>query len=258
MGNDMPGRVNILGVGISAVNLPMTIRQMGSWIEKGARNYVNICTVHTVMECQRNTELRSIVNRSGLSTPDGMPLVWICRLSEYKDVSQVCGSDVMQHFCEYSITKGYRHYFYGGEREVAKNLAIEMQARYPGLKVVGNHTPPFRPIGTMEESVVIEKINSAKPDVIWVGLGTPKQDFWVAQHRSLLDAAILVAVGAAFDFHTGRIPRAPNWMQRYGLEWLFRFWQDPRRLWYRYLVYNPLFMLLLLGQVSGIRHYYLE
>lgn len=250
-----PARINILGVGISTINLSQAVKQIAAWIESNSHRYLNVCTVHTVMECFRNKDLRKIVNENGLATPDGMPLVWLCHFHGYSEVTRVYGPDLVLAFCDYSIRKGYRHYFYGGSDGAAQELKKNLERRYPGLNVVGTYSPPFRPVGTMEEQPVIEAINALRPDVVWVGLGTPKQDFWVAQHRPLLSAPVLVAVGAAFDFHTGRVPQAPVWMQRHGLEWLFRFMQEPRRLWKRYLVNNPLFVYLITLQLIGLKKY---
>jgi N-acetylglucosaminyldiphosphoundecaprenol N-acetyl-beta-D-mannosaminyltransferase len=207
------------------------------------------------MECYRNTALRNIVNKSGIATPDGMPLVWLSRYLGQKQVNRVYGPDLMLAFCEYSVARGYRHFFYGGAPGVAQELATALKARYPGVQVTGTYAPPFRAVGSMEESSVIESINSANPDVVWVGLGTPKQDCWVAQHRPLLNAPILVAVGAAFDFLTGRVSQAPIFMQHSGLEWLYRLMKEPRRLAYRYLIYNPLFLMLVFMQLSRLRRY---
>jgi N-acetylglucosaminyldiphosphoundecaprenol N-acetyl-beta-D-mannosaminyltransferase len=161
----------------------------------------------------------------------------------------------MLAFCKYSEAKGYRHFFYGGSQGVAQDLADELKRRFPNLKIAGTHAPPFRKTGDMEVSSVIESINASGADIIWVGLGTPKQDLWIAQHRHLLKAPVLAAVGAAFDFHTGRSPQAPYWMQRSGLEWLFRLINEPRRLAFRYLVYNPIFILLVIMQLTGLRKY---
>ena len=249
-------RVNILGVKINAIDLSKAVGEMTSWIDSKSRHYVNICTVHTVMECNQDPTLRNIVNNSGISTSDGMPLVWLCRYHGYSRVKRVYGPDLMLAFCKYSVARGYRHFFYGGAPSTAKKLADELEQRYPGLHVAGNHSPPYRAVGEMEESSVIESINSTNPDVVWVGLGTPKQDFWVAQHRHLLNAPILVAVGAAFDILTGNIPQAPDWMQHCGLEWLFRLIKEPRRLAFRYLVYNPIFILLVFLQLTGLRKYH--
>jgi N-acetylglucosaminyldiphosphoundecaprenol N-acetyl-beta-D-mannosaminyltransferase len=172
--NNAPERVNILGVGISAITPEGAVRQMSAWIEAKDYKYINVCTVHTVMECQRNPNLRDIVNRSGLATPDGMPLVWFCRCHGKKNVTRVYGPDLMLSFCEFSAIKGYRHFFYGGQPGVAQLLVNVLKKNYPRLQVAGAYSPPFRPTGTLEEPEVIKEINDARPDVVWVGLGTPK------------------------------------------------------------------------------------
>jgi N-acetylglucosaminyldiphosphoundecaprenol N-acetyl-beta-D-mannosaminyltransferase len=253
--NEELRRVNILGVGVSALALLNASRQIGSWVEARQEYYVNVCTVHTVMECQRDPELKKIVNRSGIATPDGMPLVWLCHYYGAKNVTRVYGPDLLLSVCADSTTKGYRHFFYGGAPGVANALAERLKQQFPEMIVAGAYSPPVLAVGQIERPKTISTINEANPDIVWVGLGTPKQDFWVARHRPLLNAPVLVAVGAAFDFLTGRIPQAPPWMQRNGLEWLFRLATEPRRLAYRYLVYNPLFILYILAQISGLRRF---
>lgn len=248
-------RVNILGVAISAICLDEATRMISKWIESGDRNYVNVCTVHTIMECQKNLELKRIVNRSGLSTPDGMPLVWLCHYYGKRNVTRVYGPDLLVSACARSKGEGHRHFFYGGAPGVAEVLAQRLKRRFPGLIVAGAHSPPILAIGELEKPGIIDMINGSNADIVWVGLGTPKQDYWVAQHRSLLKAPVLIAVGAAFDFLTGRLRQAPPWMQRRGLEWLFRLAKEPRRLAFRYMVYNPLFILYTLAQISGLRRY---
>lgn len=248
-------RVNILGVGISAVNLQQAVEEIDRWIANRAPQYVNVCAVHTVMECQRDPRLRRIVNASGLSTPDGMPLVWLSALSGHKHVSRVYGPDLMLAVCERAQATGRRQFFYGGAPGVADRLVRNLKARYPRLEIAGTHAPPYRLADAEEDREVLDRINAAAPDIIWVGLGTPKQDYWVARHRALLDAPVLIAVGAAFDFHAGLLPQAPGWMQRIGLEWLFRLVQEPRRLAFRYLVYNPWFVLKVALQFAGLRRY---
>jgi len=248
-------RVNILGVGVSVLTLLNASRQIGSWVESRQNNCVNVCTVHTIMECQKAPELKRIVNRSGMATPDGMPLVWLCHYFGAKNVTRVYGPDLLLAVCAESIAKGYRHYFYGGAPGIPSALAENLTQRFPDLIVAGAYSPPILAVGQLEEPGTIDMINRANPDIVWVGLGTPKQDYWVARHRDLLNAPVLIAVGAAFDFLTGRIPQAPSWMQRNGLEWLFRLSKEPRRLAYRYLVYNPLFILYILAQISGLRRY---
>jgi N-acetylglucosaminyldiphosphoundecaprenol N-acetyl-beta-D-mannosaminyltransferase len=248
-------RTNILGVGISAIALPDAIQQIHRWVTLPKRHYVNVCTVHTVMECQKRPELKRIVNRSGMATPDGMPLVWLCHYFGAKNATRVYGPDLLLAVCADSTAKGYRHYLYGGAPGIAAALAKTLEQRFPGLMVAGTYSPPMLAVGQLEEPGTIDMINRANPDIVWVGLGTPKQDYWVARHRKLLNAPVLIAVGAAFDFLTGRIPQAPSWMQRNGLEWLYRLSKEPRRLAYRYLVYNPLFVLCILAQITGRRRY---
>lgn len=251
-------RVNILGVAISAIDLNQAVQQVQAWIESGTREYINVCTSHTVMECYRNPHLQRLVNGSGMATPDGMPLVWLSRIYGYDRADRVYGPDLMLALCECSVDAGYRHFFYGGAPGVADELAANLSNRFPGLQVAGTYSPPFRAADAPEEAEVLERINAARPHIVWVGLGTPKQDFWIARHRPLLDAPVLVAVGAAFDFHAGRLAQAPRWMQRSGLEWLFRMLQEPRRLTPRYMVNNPLFIGHVLLQLTGLRRYPLE
>jgi len=251
-------RVNILGVGISAVNLQQVVRAIEEWIAARDPQYVNVCTVHGVMESQRDPRLRRIINASGLSTPDGMPLVWLSLAHGYREADRVYGPDLMLALCDQGQSTGMRHFFYGGAPGVADLLAKNLQARYPALIVAGIHSPPYRPVDADEDSDVIDAINAAAPDIVWVGLGTPKQDFWVARHRPRLSAPVLIAVGAAFDFHAGLLKQAPRWMQRSGLEWLFRLLHEPRRLAFRYLVYNPLFVWKVALQSLGVRRYRMD
>jgi N-acetylglucosaminyldiphosphoundecaprenol N-acetyl-beta-D-mannosaminyltransferase len=251
-------RVNVLGVGISAINLTQAVDRIERWIESRERQYVNVCTVHTVMECQNSSRLRAIVNGSGMSTPDGMPLVWLSKLHGHREAGRVYGPDLMLAVCDRGRSKRIRHYFYGGAPGVAKLLGERLQARFPGLEVAGTYSPPFRPAHVEEDRAVLDNIDAATPDVVWVGLGTPKQDYWLGRHRSLLRAPVLIAVGAAFDFHAGLVKQAPGWVQRNGLEWLFRLIQEPRRLAYRYLVYNPLFAFRIALQLARLRTYPLQ
>lgn len=258
MGVIVTPKVNILGIGISTITMNDALKQIETWIDNRDRLYVSVCTVHTVMECQKSEAMRQAINGAGMATPDGMPLVWLGKLQSSHPVNRVYGPDLMLALCELSAQKGYTQYFYGGAEGVSEKLSQTLSRRYPALKVVGAYSPPFRPLTDAEDQQIIHQINQANPDIIWVGLGTPKQDLWMASHRNLLDAAVIIAVGAAFDFHTGRIPQAPSWMQQVGLEWLYRLVQEPKRLWYRYLVYNPLFVLNVLAQLLGIRRYTLE
>jgi N-acetylglucosaminyldiphosphoundecaprenol N-acetyl-beta-D-mannosaminyltransferase len=248
-------RVNILGVGINAIIMPQVLSQISAWIENRARVYVCACTVHTVMECRGDEAVRRAVNGAGLAVPDGMPLVWLAEIKGHRPVSRIYGPDLMLALCRLSLERGYAHYFYGGAAGVPQLLAEKLQTRFPGLKVAGTYSPPFHALTPTEETPLIKQINQAKADIIWVGLGTPKQDLWMAAYRARLTAPVLIGVGAAFDFHSGRLRQAPPWMQRSGLEWLFRLSQEPNRLWRRYLIYNPLFVCLVLAQVVGLKRY---
>lgn len=246
-------RTNVLGVGVSAIDIPMAVAAMERWIAAGAREYVCVSGAHGVMECQRDEELRAIHNRAGMVTPDGMPLVWLSRLHGARHASRVYGPDLMLAFCERSVKKGYRHFFYGGADGVPERLAECLKARFPDLNVVGTYSPPFRALTADEECAIVEHINAARPDVVWVGLSTPKQERWMAANRGRLTAPVLMGVGAAFDFHAGLKPQAPLWMQRNGLEWLFRLATEPRRLWRRYAYIVPMFLLLVMLQELGLR-----
>ena len=248
-------RINVLGVCISAINMDVALGKIMEWLEHTDRQYVSVCTVHTVMECQQDVMMRRAINGAGMATPDGMPLVWLGNLLAREKVSRVYGPDLLLALCELSAERGYSQYFYGGAPGVPEALARNLQDRYPDLQVAGAFSPPFRPLTDTEDAEIVDRINQAAPDIIWVGLGTPKQDLWMASHRERLFAPVMIAVGAAFDFHTGRIPQAPKWMQKSGLEWFFRLTKEPKRLWRRYLIYNPLFIFSLLMQLLGLRKY---
>ena len=254
----LPPRANILGVGISAINPDQTLAILEDWIARRDPHYVCVSTVHGVMECQKSPSLRRLFNASGLTTPDGMPLVWISRLQGFRHVRRVYGPDLMLAVCEQSISKGYRHYFYGGRAGVAEELKVNLERRFSGLQVVGTYSPSFHPLTPDEDREVVQRIRATRPDIVWVGMSTPKQDIWSAQHADQLGAPVVIGVGAAFDFLSGRKRQAPRWMQQSGLEWLFRLLQEPRRLWRRYLIYNPVFVVKILAQWLGLRRYTLD
>lgn len=243
-----PPRVDILGVRVSAVDIPTTLDTVAAWIGTDARQYICVTGVHGVMESQGDDDLRAIHNRSGLTVPDGVPLVWLGRLAGASGMRRVCGPDLTPELCRLAARHGWSSFFYGGGPGVAERLADELGRRFPGLKVAGTLTPPFRPLTEKEKEEVTELINKTSPDIVWVGLSTPKQERWMDDFRSRLDAPVLIGVGAVFDFFTGGIRRAPSWMQKTGLEWLFRLGQEPRRLWRRYLRNNPRFLLKVLGR----------
>lgn len=236
-------RVDVLGVGVSAINPSMALAEIERWVDEGERQYVCVTGVHGVMESQRDPELLRIHNDSGLTTPDGMPMVWSGRRAGAGWMERVYGPDLMLAVCERGVDRGWTHFFYGGAEGVPELLAEKLTARFPGLEVVGTYSPPFRPLTEEEEAEVASLIEAAAPTFVWVGLSTPKQERWMAAFRSRLSAPAILGVGAAFDMHAGRLPQAPRWMQRSGLEWLYRLIKEPRRLWRRYFRNNPAFML---------------
>ncbi len=252
---DTPERVNVLGVGVSAITMADALAMIDRWIATGTHRYVCVTGVHGVMESQADPELRDIHNRAGLVTPDGMPLVWLSRLRGHRHVERVYGPDLMLALCAVSVSKHYRHFFYGGAAGVPERLAMRLQERFPELEVAGTWSPPFGETTPAEERSTIERINALNPDIVWVGLSTPKQERWMARHVGHLGATTLIGVGAAFDFHAGLKRQAPRWMQRSGLEWLFRLGTEPRRLWRRYLMNNPRFVARVLLQTMGVVRY---
>lgn len=221
--------------------------------EGGKYLRVHFCTAHTLVEASDSSELRSALNTADVVATDGVPLVWLGRLQGHR-LERVCGPDVMLAVASRGREHGYRHYFYGGAEGVPERLATRLRAMNPGLEVVGAYSPPFRPLTAEEDAAVIERINAAAADYLWVGLGSPKQELWLAEHAGKLNVPVTLAVGAAFDFHSGRVRRAPAWMQRMGLEWLYRLVKEPRRLGRRYTVTNTKFVLLLVRDaVSDMR-----
>jgi N-acetylglucosaminyldiphosphoundecaprenol N-acetyl-beta-D-mannosaminyltransferase len=250
-------RVNILGVGISPVNPALALDAIRGWVVERAPIYVCVAAVHSILECRRDEVLRRILNASGMTTPDGMPLVWLTRLAGYSHVRRVYGPDLMLAVCQDGLEHGHRHFLYGGGPGIAEQLAESLMQRFPALRIAGTGTPPFRHESVQESQAVDRAINESQADILWVGLGTGKQERWMAEHRASLDTPVMIGVGAAFDFLSGRKPQAPIWMQRSGLEWLFRLATEPRRLWRRYTEY-PLFLALLLAQWLRLKHFDIE
>ncbi|HEY3761420.1 MAG TPA: WecB/TagA/CpsF family glycosyltransferase [Verrucomicrobiae bacterium] len=254
----MTKRVNVLGVGISVLNLQLALDEIAEAVRARRKGYISITGVHGVMEAQSSEAFRTILNRSFLCTPDGMPMVWMGKIHGHKEMRRVYGPDLMLDVCAWGEKNGCRHFFYGGAPGVADLLAEKLKARFPKMEVVGTYTPPFRPLNTDEEKQLTEMVRAAKPDILWVGLSTPRQERFAAEYLSKLDATLIIAVGAAFDFHSGRVKQAPRWMQRTGLEWFYRLCQEPRRLAKRYFRNNPLFILKIIGQLTGLKKYSLE
>jgi N-acetylglucosaminyldiphosphoundecaprenol N-acetyl-beta-D-mannosaminyltransferase len=238
-----PASVEILGVPLALTDYERTIEWMDATIATGQRGYICVAAVHTVMVCQEDPELRAAVLGSDLTVPDGQPLVWAMNALGHDLSSRVYGPDLMARYCERAALTGARMFLYGGRNQGALvQLALNLRTRYPGLNIVGGYAPPFRALTGEEEDFVLNEINRSQADVVWVGIGVPKQEKWMAAMRDRLRAPVLVGVGAAFDFHAGLVSQAPRWMQSMGLEWAYRLRQEPGRLWRRYLRYNPRFV----------------
>ncbi|MGH9743957.1 MAG: WecB/TagA/CpsF family glycosyltransferase [Candidatus Acidiferrum sp.] len=246
----------VLGVRVDAVQIPNVISRMNRWIaERAACRYIAVTDMHSLMQAQHSASFKKILGQAALVVPDGYPLVWLGRRKGFPLRRRVYGPELMERFCEAAVANGCRHFFYGGASGVAQDLAARLSARYPGLRIVGTHCPPFRPLTQEEDDEIVSMINAAQPDVIWVGLGAPKQEVWMFEHQSRLKAPALVGVGAAFDFHTGRVAQAPPWMREHGLEWFFRLSREPTRLWRRYLIYGTQFIALLLLEALGLKKF---
>jgi N-acetylglucosaminyldiphosphoundecaprenol N-acetyl-beta-D-mannosaminyltransferase len=239
-------RFDVLGVHLSAVDMDGALAEITRWIDEAHRHYVCVTGVHGVMEAQRDDALRLIHNRSGLTTPDGMPMVWAGRYAGFSDVKRVYGPDLMLALSERAAQRGWSCYLYGGKEGVADLTAAHLTTAFPGLTVAGTFSPPFRQLTEVEDAAIVDRINASKADIVWVGLSTPKQERWMADHLHKLTAPVLIGVGAAFDIHAGAVRQAPLWMQRSGLEWLFRMGTEPRRLAGRYLTNNPRFVMRVL------------
>ena len=254
-GLGLDSKVNILGVGITPVNLAQAVATLEKWRDERRREYVCCTSVHGLVEAERDPEVRRALNGAGMATEDGMPLVWWCRRAGFPEASRVYGYDLLDAMCRLGVQLGYRHYFYGGSPRVVEQLVARLTRRYPGLIVAGYRSPSFRSLSAEEDAADVAAINETRPDFVWVGLGMPKQEKWMASHVGRINATALIGVGAAFDFHAGTKPQAPLWMQRSGVEWLFRLITEPRRLASRYSLIIPMFMVRAFQQLSGWKSY---
>ena len=233
----------MLGTALALTDYDGALDWMDAAVEDGRGGYVCVAPTHTVVASHDDPELRAAVRGAGLTVPDGQPLVWALNLLGHPLSDRVYGPDLMDKACARAVRTGRRMYLYGGRSEPALlQLTRNLELRHPGLQIAGGYTPPFRPLTAEEEETVVADIRRSGAEIVWVGIGVPKQEKWMARMSERLDGCVLVGVGAAFDFHAGLIPQAPPRMQRLGLEWLFRLVHEPRRLWRRYLRYNPRFV----------------
>lgn len=233
---------NILGVNIAAINMDWLLNFTHINIGRLSGDYMCVSNVHTTVTAYENSEYCVVQNGGILAIPDGGPLSSLGRRRGYKDMSRTTGPDYLKAILSASQEKGYKHFFYGSTNETLDKLRVEINKKYPEAKIVGMYSPPFRPMTEEEDLQIIEVINNVKPDFIWIGLGAPKQEQWMANHQGKVHG-FMIGVGAAFDYLAGNIQRAPEWMQKNNLEWLYRLMQDPARLFKRYLVTNSKFLL---------------
>jgi N-acetylglucosaminyldiphosphoundecaprenol N-acetyl-beta-D-mannosaminyltransferase len=248
-------RANVLGVGVHAIDLPSAASIIESAIQGGRKGYVCVTSVHGVMEAQRDPQFRDILNHALLVTPDGMPTVWVGRLQGNSTMKRVFGPDLMLEVCRRSVGTGIRHFLYGGNPAIADELAERLRHWFPGITLVGTFTPPFRPLEPSERLALESRMETTLPDIVWVGLSTPKQERFMAANFRRFPCKIMIGVGAAFDLLTGHVKDAPKWIKDAGLQWAHRLWQEPERLWKRYLVNNSAFLAALSLQLTGLRRY---
>ena len=239
---DKSQRVDVLGVGISALNLESAKRTILERLKRREKGYICVTGVHGVIEAQDDSKFRNILNQSFLTTPDGMPMVWISWLRKHHEVDRVYGPDLMLEMAQATQDGKYTHFLYGGRPGIAELLQKRLEERYPGIRIVGTYTPPFGPLSSEQEGELRERFQRLKPDMTWVGLSTPKQERFMSDYLSRLDTTVMCGVGAAFDFHSKVVKQAPRWIQRSGFEWLYRTFQEPRRLFFRYLRNNTRFL----------------
>jgi N-acetylglucosaminyldiphosphoundecaprenol N-acetyl-beta-D-mannosaminyltransferase len=248
------GRYSVLGVHVDAVQIPDVINQMERWITgRSTTRFIAVTGMHGIVEAQHDTSFKEILKEADLIVPDGMPLVWFGRKRGYPLERRVYGPELTESFFCVTKTK-YRHFFYGGVPGVAQKLA-DLLHNQSGAFIAGTYTPPFRPLSSREDDEIVKLINQAAPDVVWVGLSTPKQERWMFEHRKLLCAPVLIGIGAAFDLLTGSVKQAPLWMREHGLEWLFRLQQEPQRLWRRYLIYGSEFVWKISLEALGLKRF---
>jgi N-acetylglucosaminyldiphosphoundecaprenol N-acetyl-beta-D-mannosaminyltransferase len=241
---------------VSALNLRAATNAALDAVRLRRKGYVCVTGVHGIIEAQDSAEFRAILNGAFLNTTDGMPLVWLAKhYCADTDISRVYGPDLMRSIFAATEPLPVTHFLYGGADGVAEQLKAALLRKFPNAKIVGTHCPPFRPLTLTEKAELTATVSALKPDIIWVGLSTPKQERFMAEYLPKLDTTLMLGVGAAFDFYSGKVPQAPRWMQRSGLEWLFRLCVEPRRLWKRYLLNNPRFLCKIIPQLLGLKKY---
>ncbi len=227
---------------IDALSWGETLTRIAGWSKARESRYICICNVHSAVTASQDAEFKRVVNQADMATPDGMPVAWMLRRQGYFDQERINGPDLMWKYCEQAMRSGEAVYFYGSTNETLQLLSAKLRTAFPELRFGGFYSPPFGTISAAEDESIVATINDSGAGVVFIGLGCPKQEKWMAAHRNRIHA-VMIGVGAAFDYHAGTVQRAPLWMQRCGLEWLHRLCSEPRRLWKRYLVTNTLFII---------------
>jgi N-acetylglucosaminyldiphosphoundecaprenol N-acetyl-beta-D-mannosaminyltransferase len=243
---------SVLGIQISTTSYVEVVNCCERWVEEARASslgdmtsvgrYVCVTSVHGIMTARSDPGFRQILNSADIATPDGMPVVWALRSFGHRSQSRVYGPTLMLELCENAVKRGHRVFLYGGRPESLAALSRELAARFPNLQIVGTYSPPFRELTPNEDAAIVSAIQESAADLVFVGISTPKQEKWMAAHKTRLSGVVMLGVGAAFDFHAGRIRQAPPWMQKHGLEWFYRLMMEPQRLWRRYLLETPLFL----------------
>jgi N-acetylglucosaminyldiphosphoundecaprenol N-acetyl-beta-D-mannosaminyltransferase len=240
----------VLDTPIGLLTMPGAVQTVTRWLKDGGRcRLVTFANVHMVVEARLKPQFGAILHQTDLNCPDGIPLTWVGTALYGDNVEQVSGPDFMSSLCKKTVAQGYRHFFYGGHEGVANKAANELVRRFPGIRIAGVYSPPFRQLTEAEDQDICQQINESGADIVWVGLGCPKQEKWIVEHRDLLNAKVILAVGQAFDIVAGVRPRAPKLLRRLGMEWAYRLVQEPRRLWKRYLFTNALFAVWMLQRL---------
>jgi N-acetylglucosaminyldiphosphoundecaprenol N-acetyl-beta-D-mannosaminyltransferase len=245
---ERPRKRLLTGVQISTTSYDEVVDFCKRWLDdrqsgiSRVARYICVTSVHGIITARDNAEFREILNGADIATPDGMPIVWALRSLGVKHQERVYGPDLMLRICESAAKLGHRVFLYGGHEDSLEKLRLHLQQRFSALRIAGSWSPPFRPLTPEEENSVVSRIRASQAGLILVGISTPKQEYWMYRHRDCFPGAVMIGVGAAFDFHAGRVRQAPRWIQRNGLEWLFRLVMDPVRLWRRYLLVTPRFL----------------
>lgn len=232
---------SVIGVPIDSVTWSQALARISAWAAAKQSRYICICNVHSVVNARQDDLFAKVIRDADMATPDGAPVAWLIRRIGGPRQERINGPDLMWHYCAKAAQRNESIYLYGGQQRTLDILQRRLLAHFPGLKIAGAYSPPYRALTSEEDAAVVETINASGAGTVWVSLGCPKQEKWMAEHCGRI-SAVMIGVGAAFDYHAGTIQRAPLWMQRNGLEWLHRLCSEPRRLWKRYLVTNALFI----------------